>query len=435
MNLKDLDINKLKVSILDNPDDVDFANDLFERYHYLGSTRLQGEQMRYVVTYRGKWVAFLYFQHATRHSRERDSLIGWDKKTRQKRRKYISGNARFLVLEEFSGIRNLGSKCLSLIERRISEDWIRKYGHPILALETYVDPDAGYEGSCYRGANWQELGLTKGFALADGTRTNPKYYFIKHLHEESFAALSGAFDHPLITGTRPLQGSSNNFVIDPNKIDFMALKKELSKVTDPRSKFGKRYELAPVLTLAVAAVLSGHSQYTQIHDWIKSVSSELRAKVKLRGDRIPSVSMLRNLFKRLDAVELEGIVSDFLIEYCADVSKRIVSLDGKHVRATAGAASEQYRFLNVIVQELGVTIKQIHIEKGSDERAEASKALDSLNIEGSTITADAIHTSSSAAKAIVKKKPHISSVSKGIILCSESSYRRSSATKKSNTQT
>jgi hypothetical protein len=433
MKLKNLDINKLKVSILDNPDDVDFANDLLERHHYLGSARLQGEQMRYVVTYRGKWVAFLYFQHVTRHSRERDKLIGWNKEQRKKRRKYMSGNARFLILEEFTGIRNLGSKCLSLVEERISDDWIRKYGHPLLALETYVDPDAGYEGSCYRGANWQELGLTKGFVLADGTRTNPKYHFIKPLHQESFKALSGAFDHPLITGTRPLQGSSNNFVIDPNKIDFVALKEALSKVTDPRSRFGKRYDLAPVLTLAVGAVLSGYSQYTQIRDWIESVPSEIRTKVWMRGDKVPSVSMLRNLFQRLDAVELEGIVSDFLIEHCSDVSKKIVSLDGKHVRATASTASEQYRFLNVIVQEIGVTIKQIHIEQGSDERREAYRAVNSLDIEGATITADAIHTCASAAKAIVKKKPHISSVSKGIILCSESSLRMSSATRKSDT--
>ena len=49
-----------------------------------------------------------------------------------------------------------------------------------LALETYVDPSAGYEGSCYRVAGWQELGLTKGFVLPEEVRTSTKYYLIKN---------------------------------------------------------------------------------------------------------------------------------------------------------------------------------------------------------------------------------------------------------------
>ena len=115
MNVRELDINKIKLEKLDIPDDVDLAGDLLSREHYLGNCKLQGEQMRYVATYRGKWVAILYFHHATRHSADRDKLIGWDLGLRVKRRKYISGNARYLVLKEFTGIRNLGSKILSLV--------------------------------------------------------------------------------------------------------------------------------------------------------------------------------------------------------------------------------------------------------------------------------------------------------------------------------
>ena len=417
MNVRELDINKIKLEKLDIPDDVDLAGDLLSREHYLGNCKLQGEQMRYVATYRGKWVAILYFHHATRHSADRDKLIGWDLGLRVKRRKYISGNARYLVLKEFTGIRNLGSKILSLVAERISNDWEKKYGHPILALETYVDPDAGYEGSCYRGAGWEELGLTKGFVLPEGIRTSPKYYFIKSLHKESYAALGGEFDHPLITGTRPLQGSSNNFVLDPNKLDFPRLREALSEVEDPRSKMGRRYELLPILTLSVAAVLSGHTQYRQISDWIAALPSEVRAKAKMRGDRVPSESMLGKLFRRLDAKQLECVISRYLLKYHKNISEKVLSLDGKHVRATAPNASDHHRFLNVIVQDLGITIKQLHIAPQSDERAEAALAIEELDLDGVTITADAIHTCSTAARAIVKKKGRFSSVSKTITNC------------------
>ena len=339
---------------------------------------------------------------------------------REKRRKHIAGNARFLVLNEFTGIRNLGSKILSLAQGRIGLDWEKKYGHPILALETYVDPSAGYEGSCYRGAGWQELGLTKGFVLPEGVRTSPKYYFIKNLHKDSYAALGGEFDHPLITGSRPMRGSSNNFVIDPNKLDFKGLREALAEVKDPRSKLGRRYELLPILTLSVAAVLSGHTQYRQIRDWIGGLPSELRAKAKLRGDRVPSESMLGKLFRKLDAVQLEQVISQYLLTYHKNISEKVISLDGKHARATATSAYEQHRFLNVIAQDLGITIRQLHIAPQSDERKEAMIAIKELDIEGVTITADAIHTCASAAHEIVKKKGRFSSVSKRIINCSES---------------
>ena len=38
---------------------------------------------------------------------------------------------------------------------------MERYGHPILLVETYVDPQR-FEGACYRAAKWIEIGLTKG---------------------------------------------------------------------------------------------------------------------------------------------------------------------------------------------------------------------------------------------------------------------------------
>lgn len=200
-----------------------------------------------------------------------------------------------------------------------------------------------------------------------------------------------------------MRGSSNNFVLDPNKLDFSKLGESLSKVEDPRSKMGRRYELLPILTLSVAAVLSGYTQYRQISDWIRSLPAEVRAKAKMRGDRVPSESMLSKLFRRLDAEQLERIIGQYLLKYHKSISEKVLSLDGKHVRATAPNANEHHRFLNVIVQDLGITIKQLHIAPHSDERAEAASAIESRELAGVTVTADAIHTCSAAARAIVKK--------------------------------
>ena len=49
--------------------------------------------------------------------------------------------------------------------RRLSGD-MRKIGHPALA-ETFIDPSR-FTGACYRAANWQALGRTKGFSRNPG---------------------------------------------------------------------------------------------------------------------------------------------------------------------------------------------------------------------------------------------------------------------------
>jgi hypothetical protein len=57
--------------------------------------------------------------------------------------------------------RNLASHVLALIARRIRADWQAKYGHPVHALETFVDRSR-FKGTCYRAANWLRLGETRG---------------------------------------------------------------------------------------------------------------------------------------------------------------------------------------------------------------------------------------------------------------------------------
>lgn len=409
-----MDLGQLKAELLDNPDDIELAEDLMSRHHYLGSKKLEGERMRYVITHRGEWVALLFFEHATLHSRIRDEEIGWDVETRKRRNKYMANNCRFMIGARYKGVQNLGSKCLWLVEQRISGDWQRRYGHPLLALETFVDPERGYDGSCYKGAGWKNLGLTRGFTKTPGYTSNSKHYFVKPLHRESYEALRGEWEHPLITGVRPVRGSSANFVFDPNKIDFKSLREEISKIPDPRSRLGRRYEFVPVLTLVIAAALCGYTQYRQMADWIGNLSPELRVKAGMRGDRTPSESMIGSLLKRIDGEGLDLVFCRWLAKFGGPLAGKVLSLDGKYQRATSYDPAKQHKFLNVIVQDLGIVIKQLPVSPAGLEQPEARRAINELAVEGGIITADAIHTSAATARTIVKKKRRFSLLSKEI---------------------
>jgi hypothetical protein len=72
----------------------------------------------------------------------------------------VANNSRFLILPGCHH-KNLASQILSRCKRRIQQDWLDRFGYPLLLLETFVDPDR-YHGTIYRASNWILVGTTKG---------------------------------------------------------------------------------------------------------------------------------------------------------------------------------------------------------------------------------------------------------------------------------
>src|SRR5262249_10880420 len=157
--------------------------ELMQRHHYLGSLPKIGETLWYVAVYREEWIALLSFSSASWKCGVRDRWIGWDFRRQYDRLKLLTNNSRFLILPEWH-LPNLGSKALSLTEKRLAGDWQACFGHPLLLMETYIDPSR-FHGTVYRAANWICLGDTKGFRRTrqgySPAAALPKKIFVKPL--------------------------------------------------------------------------------------------------------------------------------------------------------------------------------------------------------------------------------------------------------------
>jgi hypothetical protein len=92
--------------------------------------------------------------------RDRDAFIGWSKEDRRSNLIMTTNNVRFVILP-FVNVPHLASHILSIISKRISSDWERKYGHSIYLLETFVEVGR-FKGTCYKAANWINVGRTTG---------------------------------------------------------------------------------------------------------------------------------------------------------------------------------------------------------------------------------------------------------------------------------
>jgi hypothetical protein len=142
-------------------DDARVFNGLLAHEHYLGHRNTVGENIRYLVRDRhGRPVACALFGSAAWQCADRDAFLGWDRPTRQRNLQHLTSNTRFLI-PAWVQVPHLASHVLGLIARRIRADWQAKYGHPVHALETFVD-GSQFKGTCYRAANWLRVGQTRG---------------------------------------------------------------------------------------------------------------------------------------------------------------------------------------------------------------------------------------------------------------------------------
>jgi len=415
-NKKAIDVNRITVKPATTKSDVEEIKELLDNYHPLGCNRAKGQRMYYVASHGQDWVAVMIFDGAVWRNKMREQEIGWSNVQREGRLKHIANNSRFLVGPGYEGVPNLSSKILHLVTERISQDWLRRYGVPILALETYVDPQHNNnQGTCYTAAGWSNLGISTGYQAFGKERTHGKLYFLKPLHTNSYAALRSDIPHALMTGVKQVAGeSNNNFVLDALKFDMNSLQKSLAGVTDPRSQHGVRYRFIPLLSLCIAAAMSGQTQYRQMADWIRAIPAPDRARFGLRGDTTPSETTIGNLLRAIDPTQLSSVLTTWLQKTYPrrDNYQRIV-LDGKALRATAAEASKQVGFLNVFAADLGIVIDQLPCSKGGGEKTSAKQFVDSQNdLEGKIILADAIHTDGVLIDKLQKKTLRTSSLLK-----------------------
>ncbi len=143
------------------PDQRPLFDWLLHRYHYLGYTGTVGLNLKYLVLDRcGQPLSCLLFGSAAWQCAPRDQFIGWSPAARRAHLQALTNNTRFIVLP-WVATPNLASHALSLVLRRLAQDWQRKYARPLHLVETFVDTSR-FTGACYRAANWIALGQTTG---------------------------------------------------------------------------------------------------------------------------------------------------------------------------------------------------------------------------------------------------------------------------------
>jgi hypothetical protein len=274
--------------------------ELMQANHYLGALRRIGETLWYVATHGDEWVALLIFSAAALKIAARDLWIGWSYRQQYARLRLVANNTRYCVLPAWHWP-NVASRVLALCERRLSEDWMGAYGHPIVLLETFVDNR--HRGTLYLASNWVHVGETRGFRRIPGgytaTTREPKKVFVRELHPQARARLCQAdFDAGQEGGKRMLAAAH-----------LRALPDVFRPVTDPRRVAGRCHPLTVVLAIAAGAYLCGARGHKAMGAWANQLTQSARAGLRCRCERshyrVPSATIIRDVLRRVDRRELQ----------------------------------------------------------------------------------------------------------------------------------
>jgi len=160
-------LTPLSINIpLANSYEGDCVGYYLNQHHYLGFNRTVGENLKFLIRDNfGRDLACLLFGSAAWKTAPRDNFIGWNPEVRKANISAITNNARFLLLP-WIRVPHLASYVLARVLRRIKQDWMHKYGHPIHMVETFVERDR-FKGTCYKASNWVCVGQTKGRSRQD----------------------------------------------------------------------------------------------------------------------------------------------------------------------------------------------------------------------------------------------------------------------------
>jgi hypothetical protein len=328
---------------------------LMQAHHYLGALPKISETIRYVATFDNNWIALLSFSAAALKCSVRDRWIGWKSRHQYDRLKLIANNSRFLILPEWH-LPNLASRVLSLCRKRLQSDWQRAFGHPLLLLETFVDP-LRFRGTIYKADNWIYLGDTKGFRRTrygySSTSNSPKMVFVKSLIPRAAMLLS----QPVLNTSYQTGGSKIMLTAD----QMQSLPYFFEDIPDPRRAQGRRHKLATVLSIAAAATLCGMHGYRAISDWAKDLSQRARRRFGCRYYKgrfvVPSLSIIRDVLIRVDPSHLDGALQRWNQTYSKQDES--LAIDGKTM---CNAIDEEGRQIH-IMSAIGHQSKTCHTQK------------------------------------------------------------------------
>lgn len=179
----------------------------------------------------------------------------------------------------------------------------------------------------------------------------------------------------------------------------------LNEIEDPRKpSCNFQHSLVTILFISLMGVLCGAKDWEEIiqaaHgmvDWI--------GKYVDTSSGIPSSQTLKRVMNLIPTASLSRLLES-LKSVFMDFTGDVIAIDGKTLRGSRGWSKEDkpLHLLHAWSTEYGICLGQVSVDEKSNEITAFPELIESLELKGTIVTADALNTQKKAANLIINKK-------------------------------
>ena len=391
------------------PGEYERAGELLDQEHYLGDLRT-GRALLQAVEYQGHWVALLDWGSAALKLADREQWIGWTAQQRAERLNLVAMNRRFLVLGE-TRMPNLASRSLALALRALPGQWKGKYGYSPVLAETFSDIEQ-FEGTCYKAAGWQPLGLTQGFARHRmdyyQQHGRPKRLWIKPLNRNARRILTGMDMPPAYRKALNAQSPERDLPLKRGQLE--SLQDYLTEhFADPRRN-NRTFRASSLLAFVAMALFAGRDNLAAIQRYGQFLTPSQREwlcfprKKDAKGRKAPSYTALRNLLIQIDPQAFSSCLNGWLQANLGTLP-RALAIDGKWIRdrALSLCLSDHHTGAPVAV-DFAANKPKSEEHKREGEQTVALRLYQNCELKNATVTGDALNNNQAQAAAILQAR-------------------------------
>lgn len=198
-------------------------------------------------------------------------------------------------------------------------------------------------------------------------------------------------------------------------MDCVSLLDHLAAVPDPRQRRGIRHAWRTLLAIAAVAVAAGARSLTAVAEWTADAPEQVLALLGVRRDpltgdfHIPHEATIRRALAIVDADALDAAVCSWITARIltggvAGTPRRAFAVDGKTLRGARSGGGEAVHLLSAVDHATGAVVAQTDVDGKTNEITRFRPLLDSVDLTGCVITADALHTQRDHAQFLVGEK-------------------------------
>jgi len=165
--------------------------------------------------------------------------------------------------------------------------------------------------------------------------------------------------------------------------------KPFSILTDPRTGRNKQHYFGEIIFIALAAIICQCEGFEDMERFAKGKKTWLKKYLKLPNG-IPSDDTFRRVFSCINPKQFNACFIEFIRDSHGELSEQLIAIDGKALRHSFDGDKRHLHLLSAYACEQGISLAQLEVDTKTNEILAVPELLDMLDIEGHTISLDAM---------------------------------------------